>query len=303
MAWQSNDGLQWDRILDREKDAHAYGVSTDGNGSVLIAGTRDDNEPLVWEPRRQGGFDVTELPTEDGVATQAIQVARAFNSYMVIGNAYPHGPDGDTKPVAWLKVQDETDWLMIEPPTDADEFIDVADSSVFGDGTVDLARMMGQQFVGDRFAVLGYREGDFHPAIWSYTLDGKWVRSDLSEMSGTDEPQQLISSQVAISHAWIWNKRGSKWVASRLPDSLGGAYAGALLDFSASSGLMLVGTHWNESGDAYYPVFIYSAEGGDWTELPNQPPYNDLLDSLAAMEDHVVAISEESIYLGPIPPR
>ena len=56
MAWQSDDGIAWHRILDREENAYAYGVSADGLGSPVIVGSRLDSEPLVWEPRRGGGF-------------------------------------------------------------------------------------------------------------------------------------------------------------------------------------------------------------------------------------------------------
>ena len=208
-------------------------------------------------------FRVVELPLENGIDTTAISVAFAGNSFMVVGTSYPNGPDGDTEPVAWLKIQDETDWVEIVPPPEAYEFVDVTENSVIGDGTVE-ARMLGQEgFVGDRFAVLGYDQ-DLNPAVWNYSLDGTWDMAALPGGTASYDNllQQFIGAGMALSSYLLWTLEGGEWKASDLTRYFPSADAGVRLDFGEGGGGLMLTGGFNEDADGnLYQTFIHSTDG------------------------------------------
>jgi hypothetical protein len=306
MAWRSKDGFEWSRLWSRTRSAYATGATSSFDGSAVIVGTSGDSvpaAPLVWEPKGDGdAFKLTELPTASPVDTWADQIATGMRSYMIVGNAYPFGPDGATSPMAWLKVVDEAGWVIVEPPSDAEQFVDIADSSVFRDGTVEPRLLLGQPggYVGDRYEVLGYTK-DREPAVWTYTIDGKWKTTVLPGGDHDLELREIIDQWTALSTDTIWTRHGLDWTATDLGEHFASAYAGIHTDTATDSMLMITGTQWDDGDEYSHPEFIASEDGTDWTLLNDQPKYFDLIDSISDLEEHVVAISEQQVYLGPLP--
>jgi len=305
MAWTSSNGFDWDRILKPNNASEVTGVTADGVGRPVMVGDRDYIDPLVWEPRRGGGFSLVELPKPDGRETTANQVAHGYDSFLAIGSAFPNGIEGDANPVAWLKTEavDDAPWTLIEAPADALEFVDVTNSSVFGDGVVTSARMFGERFVGDRYTVLGYTER-FRPAVWYFTPeDGKWERTVLP---GSDELlQHMVDSRLAVGSENVWMMDGGDWTNTSQPTEGIASFEDVVrLDTGdVDAGLFLGGVWSDDTVDAYFMVFKHSLDGTNWTDVPERAEghIEDLIDSLTALDGRVIGISEDFVYMGAFP--
>jgi len=281
-AWVSENGYGWVKVIDDPIYSFAYGAAPDGLGAAVVVGEDGNgNDAVVWEAGSHGAYTGRNLPAT-GAYTVAVNVARGSTSLMIVGNSFPHGPDGDTRPWAWIRLDGDTAWTLIDPAPDADEFVDV---------TTDEG--------GNGYRVFGYTH-DVKPAVWDYSVDGTWTTTILPmEDTSEIELRKSIDADAVLDDQTIWTKEADSWSATSLTDYLFGAYAGVRMNVgSVDAGRMITGK--SRSGTS----FIYSADSVHWTAMPDQPQYHDdywLIDSLAALPDRVIAMGEDQVLIGPIP--
>jgi hypothetical protein len=275
VAWASETGFEWRRVLETEPGTRLSGVSTNGGtGGVLIVGDRDDYTPLLWTGDIWNGFEETELPTSSGFGS-AEHVAWDGYRYLAVGYEYPDASTRGHRPAAWLNRSDGSGWRSIVVP----------------DGVEYLPGVAGEETMNESaFTVLGLTS-DARAFTYQVGDDESWLPTEIPRRRHGNL-LELIDDHTALGAGDLWTERDGEWHRQSIDVQIDPS-AGVRLE----GGFMVTGYPTPKS---YRPLMVLvSANGRDWREQDYEINRMDAgIFALELFTYGVVGVGD-AVYMGP----